>query len=52
LGVDIPNNWFVNVDGRYIDMDTEATISGPAINGTTDVQIDPSVFTLAVGRRF
>lgn len=52
VDIDIPNNWFVNLDGRYIDIDTEATISGPTVNGAVDVEIDPWVFTLALGRRF
>ncbi len=49
VDIDIPNNWFVNLDGRYIDIDTEATLGGI---GTVDVQIDPWVFTVALGRRF
>lgn len=49
VDIDIPNNWFVNLDGRYIDIDTEATLGG---TDTVDVQIDPWVFTLALGRRF
>jgi outer membrane protein len=49
--VDIGPNWFVNADVRYIDIETTATLTG-AVNATVDVQIDPWVYTLAVGRRF
>jgi outer membrane protein len=49
VDIDISNNWFVNADGRYIDIDTEARLG---TGEQVDVQIDPWVFTLAVGRRF
>ena len=46
---DLANGWFGNVDVRYIDIDTEA--SNP-VAGNVDVQLDPWVFTLSVGRVF
>ncbi len=51
LGADVRLNgdWFVNGDLRYLDIGTEAEIEGI---GSFDVDIDPWVFTLAVGRRF
>lgn len=47
--------WLVNADVRYIDIDTEGTVSGPGALGTpvtVDVDIDPVVYTLAIGKRF
>ncbi|HHQ43090.1 MAG TPA: OmpW family protein [Chromatiales bacterium] len=51
LGADfrLAGDWLGNVDVRWIDIDTEA--SGSA-TGTFDVQIDPWVVTVGVGRRF
>lgn len=49
VDVDVNERWFVNADIRYIDIDTEASISGV---GTVDVDISPTVYTLAVGYRF
>jgi outer membrane protein len=51
LGVDIlvNDNWFVNVDARWIDIDTSAKLSGTRI-GT--VAIDPRAFGVSIGRRF
>lgn len=49
LDFDVANGWFGNVDVRYVDIDTQA--SNPAA-GTFDVELDPWVFTLSVGRVF
>ncbi len=50
-GVDfaIDEDWFFNVDVKYIDIDTDVTINGAI---AADVQIDPVVFGLGFGRRF
>lgn len=50
-GVDfaLDNDWFVNVDVKYIDIDTDVTINGAI---AADVQIDPVVFGIGLGRRF
>jgi len=48
----LQNDWFVNADLRYIDIGTEAELSGSAGKATVDVDIDPTVFTLAVGKQF
>ncbi len=54
-GVDIAINkdWFVNVDVKYIDIDTTARFSGTAV-GTAkiDADIDPFVYGIGIGRRF
>jgi outer membrane protein len=51
LGVefDLGNNWFINADARYVDINTTATIESI---GSFDVQIDPWVFTLSAGTTF
>lgn len=41
----------VNFDVRYTLLDTDARFSG-AINETVEMEVDPVVFTLAVGHRF
>jgi outer membrane protein len=51
VGVDIGinNDWFVNADLRYIDIDSDAELNGV---GLTTVNIDPIVFGINIGRRF
>lgn len=51
VGVDIGinNDWFVNADLRYIDIDSDAELNGV---GLTTVNIDPVVFGINIGRRF
>ena len=59
VGADFAVNadWFVNVDLKYVQMDTEATIktaAPPAGLGKVkvDVEIDPWIFGIGIGRRF
>lgn len=54
LDYELSNNWLVNADLRYIDIETEARLSGPggATGKVDNIEIDPVVFTLAVGKRF
>lgn len=51
LGVDydIDEKWFVSADIRYINIETKATNS---VAGTTDVEINPTVFSFGVGYKF
>ena len=57
VGVDIALNedWFVNADVKYIDIDTTAKFSN-VIDGThsarIDADIDPFVWGIGIGRRF
>jgi outer membrane protein len=57
-GVDIALNqdWFVNLDVKYIDIDTEAhfsNIAGGTINrAKIKADIDPFVWGIGIGRRF
>lgn len=55
VGVDyaINKDWFINADVKYIDMDTEATIKTNALGRLkVDVDIDPWVYGIGIGRRF
>jgi outer membrane protein len=51
LGVDfaLSDVWMINVDARWIDIDTDARLDGAGIGS---VAIDPWAFGLSVGRRF
>lgn len=54
-GMDIAINkdWFVNVDVKYIDMDSKVTINTNALGRLkTDAHIDPWVYGIGIGRRF
>jgi len=57
-GVDISLNddWFVNLDVKYIQMDTTAKFSniagGTIANAEIDADIDPFVYGIGIGRRF
>ena len=46
--IDLGDNWFANVDLRYIDIETTATTN----LGTVDVSIDPWIVSLGVGFKF
>ena len=55
VGVDVAINkdWFINADLKYIDMDTTATIKTNALGRLkVDVDIDPWVYGIGIGRRF
>ena len=51
VGVDvsITDTWFGNASVRYIDIDTEADLES---FGEFDVDIDPWVYTVSIGRTF
>ena len=51
LGADFEfgNNWLINFDVRYINIETDAKLDGVKI-GTVD--INPWVYAIALGRRF
>lgn len=55
IGVDIGSgDWFFNIDAKYIQIDTTATITTPGALGTVDVDVDinPIVLGVGFGRRF
>jgi len=55
IGVDIAVNdvWFVNLDVKYIDIDTTAKFKGTLVGSAEiDADIDPFVFGIGIGRSF
>lgn len=46
---DIDDKWFVTADVRYISIETTATV---AAVGSSDVDINPTVFSIGVGYKF
>jgi len=57
LDYELQNNWTVGAAVWWIDINTDATITGspiPAVvaDGTYEVEIDPWVFMLSVGKKF
>ena len=54
-GVDVAINddWFVNADVKYIDMETEAHFSDTAAgDARINAEVNPLVWSVGVGRRF
>ncbi len=49
MDVPIGEHWYLNVDVRYIDIDTKAKLDGASLG---DVEIDPWLYGLNVGYRF
>ena len=51
IGFDVMfnDNWFFNVDARYIDIDTKAELDGVSLG---KVEIDPWIFGAHIGFRF
>ncbi|ABI56269.1 OmpW/AlkL family protein [Alkalilimnicola ehrlichii MLHE-1] len=51
IGVDVPvaEDWFVNAEVRYIEIETDAKLNGDDI-GT--VEVDPTAIGISLGRRF
>lgn len=54
LDVGLAGEWFLNFDAKYVDMSTDATITTPGALGTlrVDVDIDPTIWGIGIGRRF
>ena len=55
LGADyyFDKNWSLNVSARYIDINTEATFKiGDAITGSSDIDVDPMVYSVMLGYKF
>ncbi len=54
IDYDISDDWFVNVDIKYIDMETDATITNTAIGPsvTETVEINPTLLGIGIGTRF
>jgi outer membrane protein len=54
VGVDyaLDRNWFINLDAKYIRMDTTAELDSGGVVREVDVDIDPWFLSIGVGRRF
>jgi len=51
VDIDIDDTWFINLDVKYIDIDTSAHLTG-ANNVRVNVEIDPIVWGIGIGRVF
>jgi outer membrane protein len=49
VDIDVADNWFLNLEARYMDIDTKARLNRSSL-GT--VEIDPWVFGASVGFKF
>lgn len=51
IGVDVPvaEDWFVNAEVRYIEIETDAKLNG---NDIGTVEVDPTAIGISLGRRF
>lgn len=52
LDFDLTEKVFANVDVKYIDIDTTATLTTGASTNKVDVSLDPLVFGVGLGMRF
>lgn len=55
VGVDVAVNddWFVNADVKYVDMETKANFSGTAAGSANiNAEINPLIWSVGIGRRF
>lgn len=52
VDVDIAENWFLNFDIKYIDINVDADFTTGGTKRSTDVGIDPVVVGVGVGYRF
>lgn len=54
VGLDIAlnDNWFINADVRYFDIDTKAKVTAPGLSLKETVEIDPWAVGVNVGYRF
>ena len=52
MDIDIKDNWFINFDIKYIDIDSTATLDFAGNRLSVDVDIDPWVAGAGIGYRF
>lgn len=52
LDIDLKDNWFINLDLKYIDIDSTAHLDSAAGRLSVDVDIDPWVAGTGIGYRF
>jgi len=51
VDIDIDDTWFINLDVKYIDIDTTAHLTG-ANDVRVNVEVDPIVWGIGIGRVF
>ncbi|WP_031549552.1 OmpW/AlkL family protein [Parvularcula oceani] len=49
---DLNEDWFANLDVKYIQIDTDATLTTGTLVNTVEVDLDPVVAGIGIGRRF
>lgn len=49
---DLTERWFLNIDVKYIDIDTTATLNTGGVINKVDVSLDPIVAGVGIGMRF
>lgn len=52
VDMDLKNDWFVNFDLKYINIETKGTLVTGATTRTVDVDINPWIFGIGIGKRF
>ena len=54
IGVDvsISKNWVLNAAAWYVDIDADATLETGLVERDVDIDIDPFVFLISIGRTF
>ncbi len=52
IDIDLTERVFLNLDVKYIDIDTTATLDTGGVINTVDVSIDPIVAGVGIGMRF
>ena len=52
VDIDVSKRWFVNLDVKYIDIDTKATLTTGTLVNRVNVSLDPIVAGIGIGMRF
>lgn len=52
VDIDLSRKVFLNLDVKYIDIDTKATLATGSLVNRVDVSLDPLVFGVGLGMRF
>lgn len=52
VDVDLKDNWFANIDVKYVRINLDLDITTGAVTRTTDVDINPVIFGVGIGYRF
>ena len=52
VDIDLKDNWFANIDVKYVAISIDLDITTGGVTRTTDVDIDPLIFGIGIGYRF